>query len=227
MKSHIALIILCFVSIFTRGSNDTLQFSFTFGGEKIVPGKVYYSSDLGDSLVFENIRLYISNVRFMKGKKQITISTRPYQLIDVSVPSSTKMPINNPGQLTFDGLNIDLGIDSATNVSGALEGDLDPTKGMYWTWQSGYINFKLEGTSNACPARNHFFQFHVGGYQHPFSALQHIMLHRSGMQDKTVEIAIDRLLKEVDIRNQYQVMRPGKEAIKIANALAAIIALKP
>ena len=75
-----------------------------------------------------------------------------------------------------DKIKFNLGIDSLTNVSGVMGGDLDPTKGMYWTWQSGYINFKMEGSSAVCPTRNHEFQFHIGGYQDPFYAMQTLEL---------------------------------------------------
>jgi hypothetical protein len=35
------------------------------------------------------------------------------------------------------------------DVSGAIDGDLDPILGMYCTWSSVYTNFKLEGKNCA------------------------------------------------------------------------------
>ena len=55
-----------------------------------------------------------------------------------------------------------IGIDSLTNVSGDLDGDLDPALGMYWAWNSGYINMKLEGKSSSCKSVKKEFQFHIG-----------------------------------------------------------------
>ena len=73
------------------------------------------------------------------------------------LPSSLALQI--PSNIPFSKLKFQLGIDSLTNVSGAMGGDLDPTKGMYWTWQSGYINMKIEGKSNSCKTRKNQFQF--------------------------------------------------------------------
>jgi len=44
-------------------------------------------------------------------------------------------------------------VDSLANVSGAMSNDLDATKGMYWSWQSGFINLKIEGKSASCKTR--------------------------------------------------------------------------
>ena len=74
-----------------------------------------------------------------------------------------------PEDTEFDAIQFNLGIDSLTNVSGALGGDLDPTKGMYWTWQNGYVNFKLQGTSDLCNNPKNEFEFHLGGYLKPFN----------------------------------------------------------
>ena len=50
-------------------------------------------------------------------------------------------------------------------------GVLDPASsmdnGMYWTWNSGYIFFKMEGSSPAAPADptgNRKFRYHIGGF---------------------------------------------------------------
>lgn len=47
---------------------------------------------------------------------------------------------------------------------------------MYWTWQSGYINAKLEGKSNLVNTPTHAFAFHLGGYLNPFQTLQTISI---------------------------------------------------
>ena len=85
--------------------------------------------------------------------------------------------------MRFNTIAFNLGIDSITNVSGAQGGDLDPTKGMYWAWQSGFINIKLQGTSNSCPPPKNEFEFHLGGYQYPFNSLQTIIL-KTGNEKK-------------------------------------------
>lgn len=108
-----------------------------------------------------------------------------------------------------------MGIDSTTNVSGA-GGDLDPTKGMYWTWQSGYINFKLEGKSNLCKTRNNEFQFHIGGYLFPFSCVQTIQLDLKPTEEPVIIIDIKKLLAPIDLSKQNQIMNTGLDAVKFS-----------
>jgi hypothetical protein len=67
-------------------------------------------------------------------------------LIDFDENDSNALCLEIPDDIEFDAIQFNLGLDSLTNVSGALGGDLDPTKGMYWTWQNGYVNFKLQGS---------------------------------------------------------------------------------
>ena len=109
-----------------------------------------------------------------------------------------------------------LGIDSTACVSGALSGDLDPTKGMYWAWQSGYINFKIEGKSSSCKTRNNAFQFHVGGYLKPNYAIRTIELNT---KNSNFEVVIDlaQLFNQIKLSEINSIMIPGSKASDIAD----------
>ena len=89
-------------------------------------------------------------------------------------------------------------------------------RGMYWTWQSGYINFKLEGSSPLCNTRHHAFEFHIGGYHHPYNSLQRISLNVSKDINTVAYIEIGKLLSVIDLTKTNQIMTPGKEAVWIA-----------
>ena len=86
---------------------------------------------------------------------------------------------------------------------------------MYWTWQSGYINFKLEGTSSLCPARKNKFYWHIGGYSPPYNTLRQVSLKTNGK----VSIQLDKLFEEIDISEEYQIMSPNDNAVQIADKL--------
>ena len=119
-----------------------------------------------------------------------------------------------------------MGIDSLTNVSGAMGGDLDPTKGMYWTWQNGYINFKLEGFNAVCNTRNHFFQYHLGGYQSPFATVQTLVLPlKSKAKEVVVDVAIDKFLEEIDMSKTAEIMSPGAVAVELSKKLKGIFSV--
>ena len=138
--------------------------------------KNYFLPLLNDSIKIETLKFYISDFELLENKKIIYSDKKRYHLLDFENENSmniltSKITIGNYNVAKFM-----LGIDSATNVSGAMGGDLDPTKGMYWTWQSGYINIKLEGKSKVCRTRNHEFQFHIGGYLPPHKTIQEIFV---------------------------------------------------
>ena len=90
---------------------------------------------------------------------------------------------------------------------------------MYWTWQSGYINFKLEGRSPVCPTRNHAFQYHIGGYSFPYNALQHVVLPVSEGEGLVIQVAIDSFLEDVDLKNEHSVMSPNAQSMELAKRI--------
>jgi len=47
---------------------------------------------------------------------------------------------------------------------------------MFWTWNSGYVMFKLEGNSPASNIINHRIEYHIGGFEGTNSVLQTITL---------------------------------------------------
>jgi hypothetical protein len=87
-------------------------------------------------------------------------------------------------------------------------------KGMYWSWQSGFINFKLEGKSNICNTRNHVFQFHIGGYIFPYNTIQHIILPVQNKTNINVKLNIKKLLSQIDLKNVNQVMSPSEKSVE-------------
>ena len=64
-----------------------------------------------------------------------------------------------------------IGVDSTRNVSGAQEGALSVANNMFWSWNSGYIYIKMEGSSPQ--ANGNSFVYHIGGFKSPHSAIQH------------------------------------------------------
>jgi hypothetical protein len=199
-----------------------VEFLLEFQGEKIVPGQQYFSEKLKDSILIETLRFYVSDLQFFAEGKPITEASKMPFLIDSDVPEShsTTLILSNDKQ--FDEVRFTLGLDSLINVSGALGGDLDPTKGMYWAWQSGYINFKLEGETEACPARNHAFQYHLGGYRPPFQTVQSISVKGKSTRDFRIVVDIAAFLEQMDVSQDYQVMSPNAKAVELSAMLPAM-----
>lgn len=195
---------------------SNLHFQLTYDGSPLALGKQYYSPTSADSVKFSTVRFYLSDLTFYHDDQLITALEKKYLLVDAAVPASQTISWSNKTVLKANRLRFNLGIDSLTNAAGAMGGDLDPVNGMYWSWQSGYINVKIEGSSPVCPSRNQRFQFHLGGYQAPYNNLQEIMLFVDETPDLTIEIPIDKLLSRINLSEVYQIMSPGQKAIELA-----------
>jgi len=148
----------------------------------------------------------------------------------IDIENSESLAVNfgteEKQSLKYNNIRFNLGVDSLTNSSGAFGGDLDPTNGMYWAWQSGYINFKLEGVSKACPARKNAFQFHLGGFLGEHNALQKVHLNISDKESK-IEFPIDQFLEQINLKEQYQIMSPSAEAVIISKTVADLFTINP
>ena len=179
-----------------------------------------------DSVGIETLRFYVSQIQLVQGTQIVALARPQHRLVDAEEPGSQELAIAVPQGFAADKLVFLLGVDSLTQAAGAMGEDLDPTQGMYWAWQSGYIHFKLEGKSPICPARNHAFQFHLGGFTAPFETLQRVEIPLNpGQQSIVIAFPVDQLLGRVALRETYQVMRPCAEAVELARAAAGLFTL--
>lgn len=194
-----------------------IHFAPTFGVRQIDLSDSAFAVNENSKFVIEVLKFYVSDFRFLNKGKEVGREKNSYHLVDASIKSTLDFKISAPLQKEFDQLIFNLGIDSTTNVSGVLGGDLDPTKGMYWTWQSGYINFKLEGTSNLCKTRNNEFQFHLGGYQYPYSSIQEVSLLTKNDKSITIKLDIEKAMNGIDLSKQDHIMSPKSEAVVLSN----------
>ena len=173
-----------------------------------------------DSVKISEFRFYISKISFWKLNKQIWHEEQSFHLIDLLDDSTHKINLKIPDEMVFDKLEFYLGIDSSTNVSGAMGGDLDPTRGMYWTWQNGYINAKIEGTSNVCKSRKNEFQFHLGGYMAPFQSVQKIEMIVDRKEQIQIGVNVEKMIEAFDLSRQTKIMSPSLNAVEVSKQLA-------
>lgn len=188
----------------------------------------YLPLQKGDSVQITLLKFYLSNIELLNDRKTVWRASNSVHLMDLEDTNSFKIALNVPKSIVFNSIKINLGIDSLTNVSGALGGDLDPTRGMYWAWQSGYVNFKLEGKSPICPTRKHEFQFHLGGYLAPNYALQTIdfQLDKPISNAITLQLNIQNFVSNIDLKQQNSVMIPSEEAVLLAQKIAQLFTFK-
>tara|TARA_B100000795_G_scaffold62701_2_gene42168 strand:+ start:7754 stop:8434 length:681 start_codon:yes stop_codon:yes gene_type:complete len=203
----------------------TIEFKPILNGQKLFLDSADLYTVNSNEVVISNLKFYAGALHLVNHKKQKVKTDSSYHLIDLAKPESTKLQLEFQEELLVNDFRFKLGVDSITNVSGAYGGDLDPTLGMYWTWQSGYINFKLEGfyaTENG----NREFQYHLGGYLNPFETVQEIRLDILTSKKIVVLIDLEKFLKSIPAELPDNIMSPGKNAKLLSELLVPIFSLE-
>ena len=208
-------------------------------GEKPITEDTWFITKNKDSIQFDKIRFYLSDIQFEMEDKSLIKDTVKAHLIDVFEVYTLKINFKKLDFKKIKMIQFNIGIDSLTNVSGALGGDLDPQKGMYWAWQSGYINTKIEGRSPQCKNRKNAFQFHIGGYLQPFYAIKRVEMpvnafFTEGVSDVgnfptsditnptytegvILKLDVSKFFENIQIVSQNSIMTPCNEAMQLAD----------
>ncbi|MCB9234891.1 MAG: hypothetical protein H6581_24770 [Bacteroidia bacterium] len=215
MRFSLLFLILLSAALSPKAQDLVLRIHPRVQGQELELGKET------EGFQVETLRFYLGKISLWKGNKMV-FQEDNYHLIDAEKPASLEISLNVPTNRAFDHLQFELGVDSLTNVSGAMGGDLDPTLGMYWAWNSGYINFKLEGRSPASPARDHAFEFHLGGYLPPFATVQTVRLPCKTSPRIHLRVDLDQFVTGLDLSKQARVMSPGAEAVELSQKAAQI-----
>lgn len=181
----------------------------------------WYHLPSGDSVQFEAFRFYISNLALKHQDKIVWRFPKQAVLMDLSNSASLNLEFEIEDHIVFDSLQFGLGIDSVTNDAGVHGGDLDPTKGMYWAWQSGYIHAKFNGRylSESLPTKE--FQFHLGGFMSPFNAYQMVSLPACSKETLRVHWPFDSWFTSREFLKNDHIMSPSLTAVQISKFLAS------
>ena len=215
----VSLLFFCF-TLLAQNKSDSLAVNFhlEFNKLPLELSKKYVSASK-DTLTIETFRCYISNIQIQYNDNSVFTQKDSYHLLDLDNPNSFQIPITKKSDKLISKITFNIGIDSLTNTSGARAGDLDPIKGMYWAWQSGYINMKIEGKSSSCNTRKNEFQFHVGGYLQPYYAMRKVEINVNHNKNNNVNIRVDLndFFSNINLKQINSIMIPGKLAIELAN----------
>lgn len=209
------LIILFFFSqlIWGQSSNNGWSIQLLFENQPLEKEKQYFTQS-GDTLTFDKVKFYISNVEFIDTKGNSTTIHDYPQLIDWDKPESLKLEFNSVA-VEEGWLQFTLGVPLEYNTNGAFDGDLDPVLGMYWAWQSGYIFIKMEGHSPSAPTLKHKFQFHLGGYAGAMNALTQVKLPIH-VQSKSLTVDLAPFFNALQLQTTPTVMVPGSQAVTLS-----------
>ena len=148
-----------------------IEFDNHAGDEDLELNKDYTNSS-GETFKVTKFNYYISNIKLTKtnGTEYVVPQDESYFLIMEDEEESQEVTIDNIPAGDYDKITFTIGVDSLRSTMDISKrtGVLDPAQGhdgMYWTWNSGYIFFKMEGISPAAPAdQENKFYYHIGGY---------------------------------------------------------------
>jgi hypothetical protein len=152
----------------------TFHFDNRYGSADLVLGNTYTTAN-GETLTPTTFNYYVSNFVLIKsdGSKYTVPKDKCYHLVREGVDSTADLVIQGVPAGDYTAISFIIGVDSAKNTAPVSErtGDLDVANAagdMYWTWNSGYIFYKLEGTSPQAPYDSMMGMammfYHIGGY---------------------------------------------------------------
>jgi hypothetical protein len=176
-KRMLFLTALVFMSVVSplyaqKNGKLVLDFNHIFNGQAVDFNSVYKNAH-GETLKISLIAYFISNIQLIRtdGSRYVIPQDDSYFLIKhTTSAASTSLILPEIPEGEYSGISFLIGVDSLRNTVSIEKrtGTLDvggTARGMYWVWNSGYIFFKLEGTSEQAPERlQHKFAYHIGGY---------------------------------------------------------------
>jgi hypothetical protein len=185
--------------------------------EKLVLNANYFSAVEKDSVSISVFRFYVSQFEIYNKGKLVSICNKNAFLIDLSKPETLQQTLDIGVFSSFDKIRFYLGIDDKTNNDGISDGDLDPSNGMYWAWQSGYINIKLEGKFKS----DQEFQFHLGGFLKPYVSFQTIELDfLVCKKDIDIVLNLNAFLDSILLEKTNSIMSPCEKSVALSKLAA-------
>jgi hypothetical protein len=206
--------------------NVVIEVKPVFSGKTLSLSTATYVTSGGDTVSIERFRYYLSGLVLTLESGEKFSEPDSYHLVDAEDPSSFRIALANVPAGKITSVTFNVGVDSTASVSGALSGALDPVKGMYWAWNSGYINAKLEGSCKN-KKKNQAFEFHIGGYLQPYYALRSVQLNVNTTSSSKLILQCDAAawFNGVDLKKENSIMIPGKEAMEVADRYSKMFSL--
>lgn len=235
--------ILLLLFLLTTGMNllaqktGTLQLRFihTANNQPLVLRDSTYSNPFGENYVVNKLKYYIGAISI--GNSQVTSDSTVYYLINAANEENAINLKIEKG--SYQSLEFLLGVDSTSNCSGAQTGALDPMNDMFWTWNSGYIFFKMEGSSDSSHADLQRIEYHIGGYKGSNNAARRIKLsmprgenfriRENDVTTLVIETNLDHFWKgtnDIRISEMAAWMSPGGFSLKAADNFQGLFSVK-
>jgi hypothetical protein len=147
-----------------------IEISHVVGEQPFALGESFKTAS-GEDFTATRLRYYLSGFRLRRTDGGWSEAPRDeqsdagYYLVDEAVANSKTLKLPPAPAGEYRGVEFRLGIDPARNHAGAQTGVLDPVRGMFWMWNTGYIFLKFEGHSLPSPEGDGRQPLRAGGRQ--------------------------------------------------------------
>ena len=238
LKMHLSVkhktltFLLLFIVVANAYTQRKLELRFlNMAGDSVLKLGNSYANQFNETFTVRNFKYYVSHIQLKDKSGKLHSISDSYYLINEADTESLKITLQyNIEDITS--IRFLLGVDSIKNVSGVQTGALDPAKGMFWTWNTGYIMAKLEGKSSASKAPGNYFTYHIGGFKPKENVAKWIELpvQLPGKYYNTVYIKADALkwfksVHDIMIAEKPVCHEPGKLAMLIADNYATMFSI--
>ncbi len=157
----------------SRKGYISIEFDNKVGNLGLVIDSPFYTNSYGQNYAISKVDYFVSNIVFINadGSNYVVPQDSSYFLIKESDASTREIKFRIP-EGNYVGVKFMIGIDSLRNTKPVSErqGVLDvggAAAGMYWTWNSGYIFLKMEGSyddPNDSVLTRSPLTYHIGGF---------------------------------------------------------------
>ncbi len=176
------------------------------------------TSSSGSNITINTLRYWVSNVQLEKANGSQYIVPEAYFLIEQTAENTrTQLILEDVPVGEYTKVNFGLGVDANTNASlDAAQGELDAGIGMSWNWNTGYIFYKAEGTSDDIE-----FKVHVGTNDNynltNIALLESLSIQGASESTLDLNVNVEKVFNNIDF-NETPVIMVGP-ADTAANAL--------
>jgi hypothetical protein len=134
------------------------------------------TTSTGEMFTVSTFEYYLSNIKFTKSNGTTYAAPDTYFLVDQATAKSMNFTVPNVPAGDYTGVSFIVGVDAQKTgltdpitFTGKFDA-LNPAYNMYWTWNSGHIFLKMEGTlTSTSPTKP--MTCHIGGYTGATSAI--------------------------------------------------------
>lgn len=193
-----------------------------------------YDLDNGQSITLSEFRYYLTNLELKRADGTWWQEEESYRIVDAS-NQLDEIVIHDIPEGEYTDVRFLIGVDSVRNFSGAQEGALAPSENMFWSWNTGYIFVRVEGTSESIEAEDKSFEYHIGGFRDPFIASRPIeasfgrelMIRPNSGPSIHFHVFADRFFEgeaiNIDLNQMSRMHMPNENTVRVADNYSTMI----